>query len=131
MSKGTKRVGGTKAPVELAESVNPSPTAVAAEAQRTGVVPFSAAEGLDHVSRHDEERLIGEADPRTLAADAVGDQEPGGSMLNPELNSVDDIGRAVGVQEADSGALVTSSELLDARDRRRALAEGPEPDPED
>jgi hypothetical protein len=49
-------------------------------------------------------------------------------MMNPDLNRVDDIGRAAGVQEADSGALQTSGEILDRRDRRRAQQDGPEPD---
>ena len=66
---------------------------------------------------------------RTLDTDDVGDEAPGGSMLNPDLNRVDDIGYAVGVAEEDSGALRASSDLLDRRDQRRALAEGPEANP--
>ena len=68
------------------------------------------------------------ADPRALMPDHVGDLGPGGSMMNPDLNRVDDIGRAAGVQEADSGALQTSGEILDRRDRRRAQQDVPDPD---
>jgi hypothetical protein len=71
------------------ESAVPSPTAVAAEAMATGVVPLAVN------GRRDEDR-------------------------------VDSIGRAMGVSEEDSGALRTSSELLDKRDRHRAFQEVPE-----
>ena len=39
---------------------------------------------------------------------------------------MDDIGRAYGVQEEDSGALRTSSEILDRRDQRRGFLDVPE-----
>jgi hypothetical protein len=39
---------------------------------------------------------------------------------------VDDIGRAYGVQEADSGSLKATAELLDERDRHRARLEVPD-----
>jgi hypothetical protein len=48
-------------------------------------------------------------------------------MAVPDHDQVDDVGRAVGVAEADSGALRTSAELLEERDRKRALQEEPEP----
>ena len=57
----------------------------------------------------------------------VGDETFAGDMPTPDQNQVDDIGRAMGVQEEDSGALRTSAEILDARDQRRALIEAPEP----
>jgi hypothetical protein len=57
----------------------------------------------------------------------VGDEAPGGSQLTPDQDRVDDIGRAVGVQEADSGELRTSSEILEGRDRRRAQQDRPDP----
>ena len=120
--------GRTRAPELEEESTTPSPTAVAAEAQRTGVVPLAAEDGLDEVHRHDDTMAATGADPRGLTPDHVGDLGPGGSMMNPDLNRVDDIGRAAGVQEADSGALQTSGEILDRRDRRRAQQDVPDPD---
>jgi len=48
------------------------------------------------------------------------------SSPTPDQDRVDDIGRAYGVQEVDSGALRTTSEILDERDRRRALLEVPD-----
>ena len=44
-------------------------------------------------------------------------------MPSPDQNQVDDIGRAMGVQEEDSGALRTSAEILDApRSGARAIS---------
>jgi hypothetical protein len=119
-------------PAELAEEMNitPSATAVAAEALATGVVP------LESVHRHSEDseipgddELLRAGDPDSSVTDNafVGDETFAGDNPTPDQNQVDDFGRAMGVQEEDSGALRTSSEILDARDQRRAQAEGPDP----
>jgi hypothetical protein len=117
-----------RAPEER-ESHTPSPTAVAAEAQRTGVVPLLVADELPDDLLGRDDVLRGADQRRSLDTDDVGDLAPGGSMLNPDLNRVDDIGRAVGVAEEDSGALVASADLLDRRDQRRAMADLPEANP--
>jgi hypothetical protein len=57
----------------------------------------------------------------------VGDEAPGGSVTTPDQDRVDDIGRALGVQEVDSGELRTTSELMDERDRKRAQQDEPDP----
>jgi hypothetical protein len=93
----------------------PSATAVAAEALATGVVP------LESQSRHSEDRPIPDD------ADFVGDETIGGDNPTPDENQVDDVGRAMGVQEEDSGALRSSAEILDRRDRHRGQLEAPEP----
>lgn len=119
-------------PAEYAEELNivSSPTAVAAEALATGVVP------LESVHRHSDDSQIpgdddllrvGDPDTSVTGIAFVGDETFGGDMPTPDQNQVDDIGRAMGVQEEDSGALRTSSEILDGRDQRRALAEAPDP----
>ena len=52
-------------------------------------------------------------------------------MPSPDQNQVDDIGRAMGVQEEDSGQLRTSSEILARRDQHRGyLDDTPDPNPE-
>jgi hypothetical protein len=118
-------------PAENAEEANiiPSATAVAAEALATGVVP------LESEHRHSEDKQIpgqdellrvGDPDNNVTGAAFVGDETFGGDMPTPDQNQVDDIGRAMGVQEEDSGALRTSSEILDGRDQRRAYTEVPE-----
>jgi hypothetical protein len=87
------------------------------EALKTGVLPRRRQ---PQIPTEDETILVGDPDDRVLGNEYVGDDVPGGSTPTPDQNTVDDIGRAYGVQEEDSGALRTSSELLDRRDRRRA-----------
>ena len=70
---------------------------------------------------------VGDPDDSALKNAYVGDETPGGSMPTPDQDRVDDIGRAYGVQEIDSGALRTTAEILDERDRHRALLEVPDP----
>ena len=80
-----------------------SPTAIAAEAMRTGVAPQPSAPRRPVEIPRDGETLL------------VGDP--------------DDIGRVYGVQEADSGTLKPSAEILDERDRHRPLLEVPDQKP--
>jgi hypothetical protein len=49
----------------------------------------------------------------------VGEETPGGSTPTPDQNGVDEIGRAYGLQEEDSGALRSAAEVLGRRDRHR------------
>ena len=107
----------------------PSGTAVAAEAMRTGVVPLAAtpANRTEAGNRGDTRLKAGDSENDALANAMVGDEAPGGSQLTPDHDRVDDMGRALGVQEADSGQLRTSGELLDERDRRRSRQDVPDP----
>jgi hypothetical protein len=112
---------------EPAEEHVQSPTAVAGEALRRGVPPPAAAYPQDEELPRDQDRLRGgEVDTDPINNAFVGDEAPGGDMPTPDQDLVDEIGRAYGVQEADSGALRASSELLDGRDRRRAEMEAPQ-----
>ena len=77
----------------------------------------------------DPDIQAGDPDLDPLSNTYVGTEAPGGSAPTPDQDRVDDIGRALGVAEEDSGALRTSSELLDRRDKRRAQQEVPEPNP--
>jgi hypothetical protein len=54
-----------------------------------------------------------------LANEYSGEEAPGSDTPTPDQNQVDEIGRAYGVQESDSGPLQPTSEVLDRRDRRR------------
>lgn len=110
-------------------SAAPSGTAVAAEAMRTGVLPLTAttASRTDTTNRGDARLKAGDVDSDAMANATVGDEGPGGGMATPDQDRVDDVGRALGVQEVDSGELRTTGELLDERDRKRAQQEGPDP----
>src|SRR5258707_1111356 len=98
-----------------------SPTAVAAEALRTGVLPIAVHHGLrrDEIPREGATIRVGDPDDRTLANEYVGDETPGGSAPTPDQNSVDEIGRAYGLQEEDTGSLRSAAEVLERRDRHR------------
>jgi hypothetical protein len=109
------------------ESVNPSATAVTAEAMRTGVIPLATANRTDESNRGDARLKGGDIDTNAMDNATVGDEAPGGSVSTPDQDRVDDIGRALGVQEVDSGALRTTGELLDERDRKRAQQDVPDP----
>jgi hypothetical protein len=132
-SKRRKRAAGGSTPSPAAPEATDaperhvqSPTAIAAEALSKGIPPKSLA-------LRDEEAVPGEGDVLQVGDEAVdplqnahvGDEAPGGDMPTPDQDLVDEIGRAYGVTEADSGALRASSELLDERDRRRAELEAP------
>jgi hypothetical protein len=99
----------------------PSGTAVAAEAIRSGVVPNAVPRSPDDEAIPGEGEIIkaGDPDDETLRNEYVGEETPGGSTPTPDQSNVDDIGRAFGVQEEDSGELRTSTEILEARDERR------------
>jgi hypothetical protein len=108
--------GRSREPVHL-----DSATAVAAEALRTGIVPHATSRLRDDDSIPGEaERIrVGDPDDDALSNEYVGDDTPGGSTPTPDQGNVDDIGRAYGLQDEDSGELRTSTELMETRDRRR------------
>lgn len=125
--QGGPRAGSGSVGEGPAESVTPSVTAVAVEAMRTGVVPLATANRTDESNRGDARLKAGDIDTNAMGNATVGDEAPGGSVTTPDQDRVDDIGRALGVQEVDSGELRTTSELLDARDRKRAQQDEPDP----
>ena len=104
-------------PVEEAARHAESPTAVAAEAIRTGVLP--ATRPRAEIPREGETIRVGDPDDRILANEYVGEETPGGTTPTPDQNDVDEIGRAYGLQEEDSGALRSGAEVLSRRDRHR------------
>ena len=124
--KKTPRAAPQPARETARESATPTATAVAAEALRTGVVPLAASRA-DESNRGDARLKAGDIDTDAMGNATVGDEAPGGSVTTPDQDRVDDVGRALGVQEADSGALRSTSELLDERDRKRARQEEPDP----
>jgi hypothetical protein len=92
---------------------------VAAEALKTGVLP-GAVRRRSEIPREDDTIRVGDPDDRTLANEYVGEETPGGSTPTPDQSNVDDIGRAYGLQEEDTGALRSAAEVLSRRDRNRS-----------
>lgn len=106
-----------------------SATAVAAEALRTGVIPLLAGRRREEIPHESQRIRVGDPDDRDLANEYVGEETPGGTTSTPDQNSVDDIGRAYGLQEEDTGALRSAAEVLARRDRHRQELQAP-PKPE-
>ena len=96
-----------------------SPTAVAAEAMRTGIVPHPARRRRAEIPSEDETILVGDPDDGVIANEYSGEDTPGGSSTTPDQNDVDAIGKAYGLQEEDAGALRSAGEVLAKRDRHR------------
>jgi hypothetical protein len=126
---GSKAAAAEIAAENALPSAAPSGTAVVAEAMRTGVMPLTAitASPTDMSNRGDSRLKAGDVDSNAMDNATVGDEAPGGSVMTPDQDRVDDFGRALGVQEVDSGELRTTGELLDERDRKRAQQDGPDP----
>ena len=105
-------------PVDESARRGVSPTAVAAEAWRTGVLPTPP--GLRRaIPGEDETMRVGDPDDDILANEYVGDETPGGTASTPDQNGIDEIGRAYGLQEEDTGTLRSAGEVLSRRDRHR------------
>lgn len=102
-----------------------SATAVAAEALRTGLMPVSARRQRGEIPREGETIRVGDPDDKSLANEYVGEETPGGSSPTPDQNNVDEIGRAYGLQEEDTGALRSAGEVLRRRDRHRQELQPP------
>lgn len=119
-AKRKKRKPTVRTP-PLEEGHDDSATAIAAEAWRTGLLPRNArrSRGYPEIPGEDETILVGDPDDDTLANEYVGDETPGGSASTPDQNDIDEIGRAYGLQEEDSGALRAGEEVLTRRDRHR------------
>jgi hypothetical protein len=100
---------------------------VAAEALRTGVLPGTRPSRSS--SREDDDIRVGDPDDDVMSNEYVGEDTPGGSTPTPDQNGVDEIGRAYGLQEEDTGALRSGSEILARRDRKRVELQAPRKPP--
>lgn len=61
----------------------------------------------------------GDLDADWGRADSAGDEAVGGSVATPDQDVVDEIGRALGVEQAPDAPVRTSDEILRDRDRFR------------
>jgi len=78
---------------------------------QSGVDGRTLSDRLEDVNQNDS-MLIG------IDVDAVGDQAVGGTAPTPDMDVVDEIGAAVGL-EMDDRAFLRTNEILEARDDRR------------
>jgi len=65
----------------------------------------------------------GDVDADWQGAAAVGDEAVGGSVATPDQDVVDELARALGVEQAADAEVQTSGEILRERDRHRWRAE--------
>lgn len=61
----------------------------------------------------------GDVDADAKGAEASGEEAVGGSVATPDQDVVDELGRALGVEQPDEEEFHPSSEILGQRDRHR------------
>lgn len=73
----------------------------------------------------------GDVDADWMQAEGTGEETVGGSVATPDQDVVDEIGRALGVEQAPDEHVRTSDEILRERARRRWDMERAAADEED
>jgi hypothetical protein len=66
----------------------------------------------------------GDVDADWQRAESTGEETVGGSVATPDQDVVDEIGRALGVEQGSEAEVTTSAEMLRRRDRFRWHLEG-------
>jgi hypothetical protein len=61
----------------------------------------------------------GDVDADWMGAESSGDEAVGGSVATPDQDVVDELGRALGVEQDSDAEVQTSGEILRERDRHR------------
>jgi Family of unknown function (DUF6335) len=61
----------------------------------------------------------GDVDADWQRAQSSGEETVGGSVATPDQNVVDELARPLGVERPPDAPIITSDEILSARDRRR------------
>jgi hypothetical protein len=117
-----RRTASTPRREPVEETKEQSPTAVAADALRRGVLPGSPERPA---IPHEDDILVGDPDDDSMQNEYSGEDTPGGSTPTPDQSNIDDIGRVYGLQEEDSGALQSGGEILQRRDRHRPELKAP------
>ena len=96
--------------------------------RRTGVDTRAAATGelLRELTEHhgvSPADTGGDVDADWQRAQSSGEEAVGGSVATPDQDIVDDLARPLGVERDADAQVITSDEILSARDRRRWRAE--------
>ena len=92
--------------------------------RKAGTVPESAqpASMADEFRAHTDTSPVltgGDVDADWQRAADSGDEAVGGSVATPDQDIVDELGRALGVEQEADEEVRTASEILKERDRRR------------
>ena len=91
---------------------------IAVEPAEVGEVVQFAADVAEHIET--SPRLTGgDVDADWHGAYANGDEAVGGSTATPDQDVVDELGEALGVPQALDAEVLTSADILEARDRHR------------
>jgi hypothetical protein len=91
---------------------------IAVEPAEVGEVVQFAADVAEHIET--SPRLTGgDVDADWHGAYANGDEAVGGSTATPDQDVVDELGEALGVPQALDAEVLTSADILKARDRHR------------
>jgi hypothetical protein len=96
----------------------PRPVRLPEDAEDRGEIVQMLREMLSHA---ETSPLLsgGDLDADWLRAHLSGDEAVGGSVATPDQDVVDEIGRALGVEQASDAEVRTSEEILRERDRFR------------
>lgn len=90
----------------------------ATEAEDRGTVVGLTEERIEHTDT--SPRLTGgDVDADWQAAYSSGEESVGGSVATPDQDIVDELGRALGIEQEADAPVRTSGEILRARDRLR------------
>jgi hypothetical protein len=100
------------------------PTRTARGRRRPPAIPDASPDTLEDVAAAGVEephaRLTGgDVDADWMRAETSGEEAVGGSVATPDQDVVDEIGRALGVEQDDEAEFRTTDEILHARDRFR------------
>lgn len=93
--------------------------ALIGDAAASGIVDPAAQLSSQELRGRGAALRAGDPDVDAQDNEFGGEQMPGASQPSPDQNNVDDIDRAYGLSDGDSGALVSAAELIDRRDRNR------------
>lgn len=93
--------------------------------RRRATVPLPPETGVlvellgERITHHESSPLLsgGDVDADWQGAQSSGDEAVGGTAPTPDQDVVDEIGRALGVEQASDAELYTSGEILSARHR--------------
>jgi len=92
---------------------------IASQAARSGIVDSSVQLSSEELRGRGPDLRVGDPDVDAQDNEFNGEQVPGASQPSPDQNNVDEIDRAYGLTDGDSGAVVSVEELLNRRDRHR------------